>query len=208
MNKIFKFKSLPKNNFFAPEWEYFIAETIAENINYSSLVNFLIIKEKKLLKLKGTGDGYTGLGLKSVTSRHKNYNLFNFKNKEIVKLKKNIFNFHKSFLKELSLKYSNIYIKGWFNILKKEEQIKPHIHDFSPDAYLGGHFCVKCKNTSTYYINPVNQINKPEIIESKNKIGKLTLFQNCIPHYTDIAKDERITIAFDLSLNRKDWVTL
>ena len=48
MNKIFKFKSLPKNNFFAPEWEYFIAETIAENINYSSLVNFLIIKEKKV----------------------------------------------------------------------------------------------------------------------------------------------------------------
>jgi hypothetical protein len=74
------------------------------------------------------------------------------------------------------------------------------LHGVQPTSYLGGHFCVKVKDTSTYYINPVNQINEPETYRSKNEIGKLTLFQNCIPHYTDENKNDlkRITIAFDL----------
>ena len=51
--------------------------------------------------------------------------------------------------------------------------------------------------------SPVNQINEPEIYKSKNLTGKISLFQNCIPHYTDIhnGKKERITIAFDLHVN-------
>ena len=86
--------------------------------------------------------------------------------------------------------------------MKKGEQIKPHIHGTEPNIYLGGHICVQCDNTSTHYINPVNQINEPEIYSSNNEVGKITLFQNCIPHYTDIHKGnkERITIAFDLAL--------
>ena len=63
-----------------------------------------------------------------------------------------------------------------------------------------------CKNTSTYYINPINQLNEPEVYKSKNEPGKLTLFQNFIPHYTDKHRGEtkRVTIAFDLSLIKKD----
>jgi len=85
------------------------------------------------------------------------------------------------------------------------DQIQPHIHSSHPDTYLGGHICVSCTNTSTYYINPVNQINNPETYKSKNEVGKLTLFQNCIPHYTDIhdSDEERITIAFDMSLVKR-----
>ena len=50
----------------------------------------------------------------------------------------------------------------------------------------------------------MNQINDPETYKSKNEVGKITLFQNCIPHYTDIHQDEkeRITIAFDLKYMR------
>jgi len=61
------------------------------------------------------------------------------------------------------------------------------------------------ENTATHYINPVNQINDPEIYSSKNDPGKITLFQNCIPHYTDIHKgnQERITIAFDLTVKKE-----
>ena len=35
---------------------------------------------------------------------------------------------------------------------------------------------------------------------SKNDVGKMTMFPNNIPHYTDIQKSntERITLAFDL----------
>ena len=59
---------------------------------------------------------------------------------------------------------------------------------------------------STYYINPINQINEPEIYKSENKIGKITLFQNNIPHYSDEHKfnEKRITIAFDLSLKKNN----
>jgi len=199
---LINFKSPPKNNFFAPEWDYHLIESMIKDINCSSLSKFLKNKEKEILKLKAGGDGYTGLGKNSVTSRHHSYNLFDFKNKEILKLKKNILALHKIFLKHFSLKYKTLFIKGWYNILRKNEQIKPHLHDTEPDAYLGGNFCVQCNDTSTYYINPVNQLNEPKVHKSQNKIGKLTLFQNCIPHYTDIQKldDERITIAFDLRL--------
>ena len=51
--------------------------------------------------------------------------------------------------------------------MRKNEYIKPHAHSFGPDTYLGGHFCVSCENTSTYYINPINQINKPEVFKVK-----------------------------------------
>ena len=201
---LINFKSPPKNNFFAPEWNYHLIESTIKDINCLSLSKFLKNKEKEILKLKAGTDGYTGLGKNSITSRHHSYNLFDFKNKEISKLKKNILALHKIFLKQFSLTYKTLFIKGWYNILRKNEEIKPHLHGTGPDIYLGGHFCVQCNNTSTYYINPVNQLNEPMLHKSQNKIGKLTLFQNCIPHYTDIQKsnDERITIAFDLMLTQ------
>ena len=66
------------------------------------------------------------------------------------------------------------------------------------------HFYFCLDDTYTYYINPINQINDPEIYDSKNQVGKITLFQNNIPHFTNEhkIKKERITIAFDLSLKK------
>ena len=202
LSNLINFKSPPKNNFFAPEWDYYLIENMVKDINCLSLSKFLKDKEKEILKLKVGKDGYTGLGKNFITSRHDSYNLFNFKNEEISKLKQNILALHNSFLKHFSLNYKTIFIKGWYNILRKNEKIKPHLHGTGPNVYLGGHFCVQCDNTSTYYINPINQLNEPMSHKSLNQIGKLTLFQNCIPHYTDVHKsdEERITIAFDLSL--------
>ena len=203
MLKIINFKSPPKNNVFAPEWNYYLVEKMFKDINCLSLSKFLKDKENEILKLKTGDDGYTGLGKNSITARHASYNLFNFKNEEILKLKKEIVTLHNSFLKKLNINpIESLYIKGWYNIMKKNESIKPHAHSVHPNTYLGGHFCVDCKNTSTYYINPINQLNEPEVYRSKNEPGKLTLFQNYIPHYTDVHKSdkERITIAFDLCL--------
>ena len=73
------FKSAPKNNPFAPEWHYIFVEQATNNINIKSLIVFLLKKEKEILKLKSGNDGFTGLGKKSITSKHDNYNLFNFK---------------------------------------------------------------------------------------------------------------------------------
>ena len=209
---IINFKSEPKNNFFAPEWNYFLCESYINDIDFNKLTKFLLIKEKEIkkipLKIRENGklyDGYTGLNDKSTTVRFTEYNIFNFKNKQIDNIKHNIIKIHNNFLNKLNLPIPNkLYIQSWFNVMRKGEQIKPHIHAVIPDSYLGGNICVKCSNTSTIYINPVNQINEPELYSSKNEVGKITLFQECIPHYTDIhnGEEERITIAFDLSLKK------
>ena len=102
MFDLINFKSPPRNNIFAPEWNYSLIETNINPIDFKSLTNFLMKKEKDILKLKSGSDGYTGLGKKSVTSRHHSYNIFDFKNKEIIKLKKEILNLHNLFLQKLT----------------------------------------------------------------------------------------------------------
>lgn len=210
--KLINFKSKPKLTPFAPEWNYFIFETNVNNIDFKKLTKYLLSKEKEILKLPCTtkedkvSDGYTGLGKYSVSSRYDRYNVFFWKNKEINILKKNIIEIHDKFLKLLKLDIpKELYIQSWVNIMRKGEQIKPHIHNTEADTYLGGHICIQCNNTSTIYMNPVNQLNDPETYVSKNEVGKLTLFQSNLPHYTDIHNfdKERITIAFDLFLNKK-----
>lgn len=205
MINIINIKSDVRRTPFAPEWNYFIVEDCLSEIDLKKLCSFLLKKEKSILKLKQTNDGFTGL-TNHTTTRHGNYNIFSFKNKEINKLKTQVIDTHNKFITALNINpIKNLYINGWLNVMRKNEYVKPHAHSFTPDTYLGGHFCVSCENTSTYYINPVNQINNPESYESKNIPGKLTLFNNYVPHYTNKHKAEtvRITIAFDLNYARK-----
>ena len=211
--KIINFKSLPKKNYFAPEWDYYIIENIIKKVNFKSLSKFLLKKEKELLKITkpilkaSTIDGYTGLGENSITSRYASFNVFNFKNKELYKISKEIINIHKILLNFLKIETpKNLWIQCWFNVMRKGEFIKPHIHSFDPSTYLGGHICVQVQNTHTKYINPINQLNDQEIYTSENEVGKITLFQNNIPHFTNIhnCDKERITIAFDLALEKKE----
>lgn len=210
--RLINFKSKPKLTPFAPEWNYFMFETNINNIDFKKFAKYLLKKEKEILNLPCTikedkiSDGYTGLGKDSVSSRYDKYNIFFWKNKEVDILKNNILEFHNKFLEILKINPpKELYIQSWVNIMRKGEQIKPHIHNTESDTYLGGHICIQCKDTSTIYINPVNQLNDPETYVSKNEVGKLTLFQSCLPHYTDIHKtnEERVTIAFDLFLNKK-----
>ncbi len=204
------FKNEPKQNVFAPEWNYFIYEQDIKNLNYKVIKNLILKKEKDILKNtkpsnKKSVDGFTKLGKSSLTSRYESFNVLKWKHKEILKLEKIILEEYKNFLKQLNIAPpEKLYIQCWANVLRKNEQIKPHIHNISSSSYLSGHICVSTQNTSTFYVNPVNQINHPDVYESKNKEGKFTLFQSYIPHYTSKFKEkgERITIAFDLSLNQ------
>ena len=102
----------------------------------------------------------------------------------------------------MQLETKPVYINGWANVMRKGEQIKTHIHNVDETCYLGGHICVACDQSSTFYINPVNTINDPEIFEIENKVGQITLFSNCIPHYTSKhgGDSERITMAFDMNI--------
>jgi hypothetical protein len=213
----FLFKSLPRISPFAPEWEYFLVESAIENIDYVKIANYFLNKEQELLKLpvtikSDTVDGYTGLGANSLTSRYSHYNVFQFENElpELTKLRQEIFNRYCEMLSLLGIKRDKIWFQSWCNIVRKGEYIKPHLHSVSPYCYLGAHVTIQCDGTSTVYINPINQINDPEIYDSPNKVGKLTIFQQNIPHYTTEHKSdkERITIAFDFYIdeeyNQKD----
>ena len=200
---IINFKSEPKRTPFAPEWNYYLAEELITDVDFKKLFKFLKTQEQKVLKLKTTTDGYTGLGSNSTTAKNGKYNIFKWKNKEITKLKNNIVLLHNKFLEHLNIKTDNkVYINSWFNVLKKNQSIKIHLHGTTPDSYLSGNVCISCDGTSTIYVNPINTVNDPVTYESKNEIGKIILFQSNIPHYTTVHKSEkeRITIAFDLMM--------
>ena len=213
--EITKMKSDPKRTFFAPEYDYTIFEMVNKEVNFEELAKFILSKEKEIVSLPVTGDAYTGMREDSTTTRFDKYNVFKWKDKNIEMLKHFICNFHddivgKYFKQELP---KELYILCWAIIMRKGDQIKPHLHNIGPTCKLGGDICVQCDDTSTYYINPINQINDPMTFESKNRVGKISIFPNIIPHYTDIQKSdkERITIAFDLMIenpNKDNYVRL
>ena len=208
----YRFKSLPKETFFAPEYDYYIFQSYIYQVNFKNLAKFILSKEDEILKLplsvtsdNRVTDGYTGLGENSTTVRFASYNVLNWENENIRLLKESILSFHNDILNYFKQPIpKELYIRCWTNIMRNGEQIKPHLHGTNSTTYLGGHISVQCDNTSTYYINPINQINDPETYKIKNEVGKITLFQNNIPHYTDVHKSsiERITIAFDLEIHK------
>ena len=107
------------------------------------------------------------------------------------------------------------YSQCWYNILRTGQKINPLLHSTNESSYLSAHFTVQCNDTSTVYINPVNQLNAPQIIEEKNKPGNLTIFPMYVPHYTTehLSDTPRITIAMDVRFFEPDndggeWIEL
>ena len=209
---IFNFKSDARISPFAPEWDYFLAESQIDNIDFSKIAEYFLKKEDELLKLPttmkgGIVDGYTGLGENSLTARYSEYNAFQFENElvELKELRKEIFNRYCGLMSILKLKRNKVWYQSWCNIIRKGEKMTPHIHSTSPYCYLGAHVTIQCNDTSTVYIEPINQINEPPSYTSPNKVGKLTIFQQNIPHYTTEHKSdkERITIAFDFGIDEE-----
>ena len=204
---IAKFKSEPKKTFFAPEYDYTIFETMVQKVNFQELAKLLLSKEKEILELPvstgpaGKVNSYTGLKSNSTTQRFDKYNVLKWDDENIKQLKGNILHFHNGIMQYFKQPIpKELYIQCWYNVMRKGEQIKTHLHDIGPNCYLGGHICVQCDDTSTHYINPINQINDPMLYSSKNEVGKMTIFPNNVPHYTDIhnSDSERITLAFDI----------
>ncbi len=207
--KIIYFQSEPAISPFAPLYNYALCEDLIKGLDFKKLAIFLLDKEKEILALpfkieEKIQDGYTGLGNNSTTSRYKSYNIFSWKNPELNFLFNKIKLTHEQFLSELGVpNVFDIGIKAWVNIMRHGQKILPHIHSVNSLCYLGGNIVIQSSDTKTIYINPINQINEPEEYHSQNEAGKITIFQNNIPHYTtEHSSDEpRITIAFDLVLS-------
>ena len=104
-----------------------------------------------------------------------------------------------------------LYVQCWYNVLRYGQKIKPHLHCVDENAYLSAHFTIQCDDTSTMYMNPVNQLNDPYIIEEKNKPGNFTIFPEYIPHFTTkhLSDIPRITMAMDIRTIKPDgnnWI--
>ena len=209
--KVIRNKSEVKKTPFAPEWDYRIIEGEIDDVDFDYIANYLLTKKDEILKIKPTNDGLTGLGMDSTTARHADFNVFKFGDSEINKLKSNIIILHNELLKHMGMvdviPYINLYTKCWYNVMNKGQEISIHLHDITPTCYLGGHITVQCDDTYTGYTHsaliPIldeGSDNKSFVHQSKNKVGKITLFPNHIPHFTNThdSDNERITIAFDL----------
>ena len=207
--KFKRFVSGPPISPYAPMWDFRVGTSLCEDIDTNSLSEFLLSKEKEVKRLPITvkdgkaTDGYTGLGTNSTTSRFGHYHLFKWNHPEIKKLRSNIAKNVIDFNDECGNKTPNkLWIQCWYNVLRFGQKIKPHNHSITPDSYLSGHFNVQVDDTSTVYMSPINQLNDPDVIDIKNRVGDLTLFPSYIfhrttPHYS---LKPRITIAFDLNL--------
>lgn len=189
------FESLAPTNFFSPFYKYFMYENMSD-IDIKKLKNHILNIEKDIIKNTASeGDGRTGLGKQSLTSRHMSFNLFD--SDETIFLKDNIKENLKLFFKELKIPMpKKIYGKCWANVMREEEQIKRHRHTVENTSFLSGHLCVEINKTGTYYVNPFDDT----AFKSENKPGRITIFPSWIEHYTDVTSSRRITVAFDLTL--------
>jgi len=205
------FKSEPRQTPFAPEWQYILAETEITGVDFTKIKDIVLSKEKDIIskyqlnKSKVNIDGYTGLGPNSLTSRYDSYNCLLWEEEEIQKLKKQILINYIKFLKDVNVEREPTRIQCWANVMRKGDQIGKHLHSIDEWSYLSGNVTVACVESSTIYIDPINQINDSREYVSENKVGTISYFQQNIPHYTTkhMGDSERITLAFDIVVERQ-----
>ena len=209
-----RFKSEDRETPFAPNWDYRLIEGEIDDVDFNYIARYLLNKKNEILKIKPSkGDGFTGLGMNSTTARHSDYNIFNFGDNEINKLKSNILFLHSQLIQSIGAEefnkyqFDGLYIQCWYNVMNKGQKIYTHLHDITPTCYLGGHITVQCDDTYTGYTHPAlvpllddDSENEAFVHRSHNVVGKITLFPNYIPHFTSVhnGDKERVTIAFDL----------
>jgi len=204
------------NTPFAPTWNYFLMEA-EDSIDQKTIDEFKIFildSEKKIInkfeqnyssynkEYNITFDGDTGLGPESLTSRSPFYNLFAIENACIQEIKKSVYEKYIRYLEIINVPRRKVWIQSWANVMRYGEAISEHIHSSHENTWLGGHVAISCDGTSTFYRAPV-RLTEDQIYESKNVPGKLTLFPDCIPHWTNehSGNSERISIAFDIITN-------
>ena len=207
------FQSDPPKTPYAPVWEYFFGFSSTEDIDLEKLSQLCLDKEDEILELdpryNETGDvqdGMTGLGENSTTSRWYGYNVLLWNTPETEYLKK--------YIKDQVIEYNEylhqelpdkLYIQCWVNILRSNQSINLHMHNYLSDAYLSANYTVKGEGTMTCYMNPIDQFQNPEIITHSNKPGQFALFPSNIPHYVTEynGTDERITLGIDISAHER-----
>ena len=207
--RIFGWKSEPPLTPFAPSYAHYLSEKkIFSEEECKEWNAYLLELEPYLLdKFRTTtGDGQTGLGANSITSRYRHFNLLDFDFHLIPKLKTEIINGIKTILSVSGnsnwQEGKDIIASSWFNVLRKEEFMDIHSHGYHKNSFYGFHVIINAITPAfTSYYHPIKFTNGAFYIP--NIIGTLTLFPNYIPHDVTANKYEtpRISIAGDIFLS-------
>lgn len=198
---IFNYRSPPKCNYFAPEYDYKIWQSNIENpALVEAMRKLILIKEKEIIAKYPDvkGDGGTGLGTDSLTSRFGKFNVFKWTEPCFVEFQDWVRGEYLKFLQALMLPSPKTYVTCWANVMRKGQIIQPHWHSHTPNSYLSAHFTVSAEGTQTGYQNP---FDRNEWFSSDNDAGKLTIFPSFLMHGTTMhnGDSERVTIAMDIN---------
>ena len=166
-------------------------EVLKTKLDCKKLEEIILKKETEIIKKYSPfGDGGTGLGLNSLTSRFNSFNVLKWSGtKSLANAIKNGYEQYNS------IKDKSIYVKCWANVMRKGQKISPHHHSFGnilPEHYLCGTLIVKTDgSTSSFY-------DKNKSIKNHN--GDINLFQSHVVHSTNpyVGDSERISINFDI----------
>ena len=211
--KLQNLKSLKPQTDYAPTWNFSLGSEELP-INVENLSKTCLEKEREIKKLplarKNDGkytDGFTGLGKNSTTARFSQYNVLEWNTPETNILKKYV----RIHVSEYNNQLGNetpeyLWARCWVNVLRWRQKINAHMHTVRSNCYLSAHFTVQAHNTSTCYMNPINQINDPETIKEENIPGQFTIFPSYVPHYTTrhYSFKPRITIAMDIYIENDE----
>ena len=178
---------------FSASWRFLIAEQLNTGVNCKELKEFLLDKEKEVLKIDPNthNDGGTGLGNKSTTSRFLYYNVLSWKHPQIDKLKREIYRLYYSYFTycfpdvELSAEdFNGISASCWMNVMRKNERIRLHQHGYHSASFISGHFCVSSNETKTVYVNPYERQEENFLVKEADSIDEDKMIYHPAFNYT------------------------
>ena len=186
--KIHRFRSLPKNNPFAP---YFDVVFFQDNIGLDLITELLeIVKQKET---EGLFDN----------EQWTHYNVFMWDEPVVKKIKEGIKNSLQELNQALSINDDvNPHINGWIYPQKKNTQLRKHNHAVHQNSYISGTVCLTTNDVHTHYEIPYVS-DQVGTFPTKSVAGSLALFPSCISHYTErLEENERYVLAFDIVTNQ------
>ena len=210
---LYGWKSEPPLTPFAPNYAYYLTDKKIFSEEECKEWNTYLLEQEQILLDKfriSLGEGGTGLGIASITSRYNFFNVLGFDFYLVSKLKKALYDGIKTILSvsDNTNWYETLYGRSWFNVLRKEEAMDTHSHGYHKNSFYGFHVTISATETFTSYYHPVKfqEVKVGGTFHVPNKIGNLTLFPNHIPHSVSTNRYEtpRISIAGDI--NSSTWL--
>ena len=204
--ELYGWKSEPTLIPFVPDFAYYLTDKKIFSEEECKEWNDYLLEQELILLDRfriPTGNGGTGLGEHSITSRYGHFNTLHFDFYLVPKLKKAIHDGIKTILSvsDNTTWQETIYANSWFNVMRKGEFMDMHSHVSASEleqGFYGFHVSISAIETMTSYYHPAKYQN--ETFHVPNKIGYVTLFPYYIPHGVSPNRYEtpRISIAGDI----------